>query len=255
MGSHYLHYGVDFRVNRANMNTLYGQASPLWSFNSTYTNGPLTTAAAAPLGQDLATLLLGIPQGQMIQNASYADQDIYFAGFLEDDWKVAPKLTINLGLRIEHETPVTERYNRAVQGFDYAAANPIAAQAAANYAASPMPGLPASDFQVLGGLNFVGGANGRDLWNGQSVEFLPRVGLAYQATHKTVVRAGFGLFYDTVGTYRSPAIQTGFSSSTTMVPSIDNGVTYIATLADPFPGGLQATSARPPAWPPSLARR
>ncbi len=241
-GSHYLHYGVDFRVNRANLYTLYGQASPLWSFNSTYTNGPLTTAAAAPLGQDLATLLLGIPQGQMTQNASYADQDIYIAGFLQDDWKLTPKFTVNLGLRIEHETPVTERYNRAVQGFAYGAVNPIAAQAIANYTANPMPGLSPSDFKVLGGLNFAGGSNGRDIWNGQSIEILPRIGLAYQATRKTVVRAGFGLFYDTLGTYRSPAIQTGFSSTTTMVPSIDNGVTYSATLANPFPKGLQAPS-------------
>ena len=241
-GSHFLHYGVDFRINRANLYTLYGQASPLWSFGSTYTNGPLNTASAAPLGQDLATLLLGIPEGQMTQNASYADQDTYFAGFIQDDWKVSSKLTINLGLRLEHETPVTERYNRAVQGFDYTAVNPIAAQAISNYAANPMPGLPANDFQVLGGLNFAGGANGRDLWHGQSIEALPRVGLAYQVNSNTVVRAGFGLFYDTLGTYRSPAIQTGFSSTTTMVPSIDDGLSYIATLGNPFPGGLQAPS-------------
>ncbi|HEY1948041.1 MAG TPA: TonB-dependent receptor [Bryobacteraceae bacterium] len=241
-GSHYLHYGIDFRVNRANLYTLYGQASPLWSFNSTYTNGPLNTAAAAPLGQDLATLLLGIPQGQMIQNASYADQDVYVAGFLQDDWKLNSKLTINLGLRLEHETPVTERYNRAVQGFAYSSVNPVAAQAIANYTANPMPGLPASAFNVLGGLNFAGGSNGRALWHGQSIEALPRVGLAYRVSRKTVVRAGFGLFYDTLGTYRSPAIQTGFSSTTTVVPSVNNGISYVATLANPFPNGLQAPS-------------
>ena len=247
-GSHYLHYGVDFRVNRANLYTLLGQASPQWNFNTAsssftnYVNGPLNTAAASPLGQDLATLLLGIPEGTMTQNASYADQDIYLAGFLQDDWKLSSKLTVNLGLRLEHETPVTERYNRAVQGFAYSTVNPIAAQAIANYTANPMPGLSPSAFKVLGGLNFAGGSNGRDLWNGRSIEVLPRVGLAYQATSKTVVRAGFGLFYDTLGTYRSPAIQTGFSSTTTMVPTIDNGVSYIASLANPFPNGLQAPS-------------
>ena len=247
-GAHYLHYGVDFRVNRADQYTLYGQASPQWNFNTSssaftnYVNGPINTAAASPLGQDLATLLLGIPEGSMTQNASFADQDIYLAGFIQDDWKITPKLTINLGLRLEHETPLTERYNRAVQGFLYSAVNPIAAQAIANYTTSPMPGLSPSAFNVLGGLNFAGGSNGRNLWNGQSIEALPRVGMAYQVTSKTVVRAGFGLFYDTLGTYRSPAIQSGFSATTTMVPSLDNGLTYSASLANPFPNGLSAPS-------------
>jgi len=93
---------------------------------------------------------------------------------------------------------------------------------------------------VRGGLIFAGGVNGHELWNGQGVELLPRIGVAYQLTPKTVIRTGFGLFYDTLGIYRSQAIQTGFTQTTNIIPSYDNGLTYAATLDNPFPGGVVA---------------
>jgi hypothetical protein len=93
---------------------------------------------------------------------------------------------------------------------------------------------------MRGGLLFAGGANGRALWNGQAVELLPRFGLAYQLTPKTIIRTGFGLFYDTLGIYRSQPIQTGFTQTTNIIPSYDNGLTYAATLDNPFPSGLAA---------------
>lgn len=242
LGSHNLHYGIDARLYRAFQNRFPYDVSPSLTFNSsnpTYTNGPLDTAAASPIGQDLAGFLLGIPQGQMQHTASYADQESFYGLFLQDDWKVSRKLTLNLGLRVEHESPVTERFDRAIKGFDYTAVNPISAQATAAYAANPMPGLPVSQFNVLGGLQFAGGQSGRDLWAGQLAELLPRVGLAYQIDSKTVLRTGYGIFFDTLGTNRSPAIQTGFTATTPVIPTVDNGVTYIASLANPFPNGLQ----------------
>ena len=135
---------------------------------------------------------------------------------------------------------MTERFDRSVKGFAYTAANPIQAQAAANYALNPIPELPVSAFQVLGGLQFAGGANGRDLWSQPALTYLPRIGLAYQLGSKTVFRGGYGIFYDTIGTNRSAAIQTGFTATTPIIPSFDSGVTYAATLANPFPNGLLA---------------
>lgn len=69
-----------------------------------------STSAALPIGQDLAAFLLGLPGGTVQHDSSYADQDVWYGFYLQDDWRATPKLTLNLGLRIEHETPVIERY-------------------------------------------------------------------------------------------------------------------------------------------------
>lgn len=235
--NHSLHYGIDARVNRANQKP-FDSIQTLLNFSSTYTGGPTSTSAASPVGQDLAAFLLGLPGGTVQHYSSYADQDVWYGFYLQDDWRATPKLTLNLGLRIEHETPVTERYNRAIAGFDSTSTNPISAAATANYAANPMPGLAVSDFKVLGGLKFAGGTNGRNLWNGQAAEIMPRIAFSYSVTPKTVLRGGYGLFFDSIGTYRSPAIQTGFSSTTSVLASVDNGITYQASLDNPVPNGL-----------------
>ncbi len=240
-GNHSFHYGADVRLYRAFAARYPYDVTPQLTFSSTYTSGPLNTSPAAPFGQDMASFLLGVPGGQMTRSASYATQEFYTGLFLQDDWKVTPKLTLNIGLRLEHESPETERFDRSVKGFDYTAVNPIQAQALANYAAgTPIPELPVSAFQVLGGLRFTGGGSGRELWSQQAVALLPRIGLAYQLDSKTVFRGGYGIYYDTLGTNRSPAIQTGFSASTPIIASYDNGLTYNATLANPFPTGLIA---------------
>jgi Carboxypeptidase regulatory-like domain/TonB dependent receptor len=237
--SHSIHYGIDFRIYRAFQNRFPNDVAPAFTFNNTYTRAT-STSAAAPLGAELAQFLLGIPDGNMTRSSSYADQELYFGGFIHDQWKVNRKLTLNIGLRLEHETPITERYNRAVLGFDNSTANPIAAQAVANYAAHPIPEIPVTSFKVVGGLKFVGGNNGRDLWDQQSVAWLPRFGFAYELTPKTILRGGYGLFFDTLGTNRSPAIQTGFTATTPITNSFDNGLTFSGTLANPFPNGLQS---------------
>ena len=236
-GNHTLHYGADIRLYRGF--GFYGgfDVSPELVYLPTYTNGPFDNSAVAPLGQEYASFLLGIPSGQMTRSASFATQNTYYAAFLQDDWKLTPKLTLNLGLRYEYESPMTERYNRVVRGFDRSDQNPIAAQAIANYAKNPIPQIPISQFQVLGGLMFAGPGN-HELWNGQTWNFLPRVGLAYQLNDKTVMRTGYGIFYDTIGLNRTPAIQTGFTATTPIQASLDNGLHFVATDANPFPGGL-----------------
>jgi hypothetical protein len=60
-----------------------------------------------------------------------------------------------------------------------------------------------------------------------------------------VIRSGFGIFYDTIGVNRSPAIQTGFTSTTTLVPTVNNGQTFVATLANPFPNGFSTDPVAP----------
>ena len=103
-----------------------------------WTNGPLNNAAPAPLGQDLAAFLMGLPSsGSIDKNARTSTKERYYAFFVQDDWRARSNLTINMGLRFEHETPTTERHNQAVNGFDPTAVNPVSALAAAAYAANP----------------------------------------------------------------------------------------------------------------------
>jgi hypothetical protein len=239
-GDHNFQYGGEFRLYRNFQDRHPYDVTPAFDFSNVYVNGPLETNAVASMGGDLAQFLMGVPAGQMQRTASFADQDTFFGFFFQDAWKVTRKLSVTLGLRIEHESPLSERFDRAVKGFAYNAANPIAAQAQAAYAKNPIPELPVSDFKVLGGPMFAGGSNGHNLWNGPSMEWLPRIGIAYQLTPKTVIRTGYGIFYDSLGTNWSSAIQTGFTATTPIIASYDNGVTYSASTANPFPTGLQA---------------
>src|SRR5262249_34505820 len=137
-GNHTFKTGADIRDYRWSAFS-YGNPSGTYTFNSNWTNGPLNNAPAAPLGQDFAAFLLGLPSsGQLDLNAQSTAASRYYSFFLQDDWRARPNLTINLGLRFERETPTYERFNRGVNGFDPAAQNGITAAAAAAYSASPV---------------------------------------------------------------------------------------------------------------------
>jgi hypothetical protein len=246
-GGHNLKFGADLRAYRYNSFS-YGSAGGYFNFGTTYTQGPLDNSASSPsgMGQGLAAMLLGLPSsGYGDLNASQAAQSTYWAFYFHDNWRASRKLTLDLGLRWEYEGPLTERFNRSVRGFDPTAPQGIAAQALAAYAAQPDPALPVGRFQVRGGLLFAG-VNGvpRTLWDKQFdnfANFAPRVGFAYQAFQKVVVRGGFGVFPIQMG-IPSPgmnkSIQSGFSQRTNLIPTLNNGQTFIANLDQPFPGGL-----------------
>ena len=241
-GAHTIRFGADTRLFRTFANRYPASISPDLSFSTTYTNGPLNTAAAAPLGQQMASLLLGIPGGSMTSGSTlnYALQNQYFGTYVQDDFKLTPKLTLNLGLRYELEFPVTERNNELLGTFDSSVNSPVAAAAIAAYAKNPIPQIPASAFQVKGGLTFVNqNGTGRSPYRSQN-DFLPRVGLAYQINPNTVFRGGYGIYFDTLGADVFTPVQTGFSQSTPIQASINNGLSYSATLANPLPTGLIA---------------
>lgn len=238
-GSHSWRFGLDLRLFRTFGNRYPAAIAPDFSFPNTYTRGPFDNSTAAPVGQELAALLLGIPGGSMTRSASYAAQNKYTGLFFQDDWKLTTRLNLNLGLRYEMEWPVTERYDRLVAGFDSTVANPIEAQARANYARNPIPELPAASFSARGGLTFVNqNGSSRSPYNRNNGQWLPRVGLAYQLTPNTVIRTGYGIYFDTLGVDRFIPVQIGFAQQTPIQASLDNGVTYVATVNNPFPNGL-----------------
>jgi hypothetical protein len=237
-GNHSFRFGPEFRLYRVFSDRHSGDNSPILNF-SDWGKGPLNTSPAPPVGAQLVSALLGIPGGSMTKSGSFAVQDKYLGLYFQDDWKISRKLTLNLGLRAEYESPVTERFNRSVTGFLADTANPISATAIANYSRStnPVPEVPLSQFKVNGGVTFAGDSN-RNLWDGMGITWLPRIGLAYQITDKLVLRAGYGVFYGSVGAFKTGAILTGFSQSTPIEATNDNGVTFKTTLANPLPNGL-----------------
>jgi len=240
-GSHQLKIGADYRVYRASEARYPYGTAPLLKLDSTYTKGPLNTSGGA-FGQAFASMLLGVPAGSMTRYGTAALQDQYLGLYFHDDFKVTRRLTLNLGLRYEVEAPMTERYNRLVAGFAYGQSNPIEAAARANYAASanPVPELPLAQFRALGGLTYVNqGGVGRSPIRGEKNNVMPRFGFAFELTPKTVLRGGYGLYYDSLGVNALTAFQTGFSKTTPIEWSKDSGLTRTgATLANPFPNGL-----------------
>jgi hypothetical protein len=238
---HNLKFGSNFRAYRSFGNRFPYSTSPFFRVSSTYTRGMLDNAAAAPLGQDMAALLLGLPTEASFMDLtpSFALDGPSFGLYIQDDYKVSRKLTLNLGLRWEYDLPVTERFDRLVAQFAGATPNPIEAAARANYAANSIPEIAPQDFRVLGGLTWVAqGGSSRSPFTSSKTNFMPRIGMAYQLTPATVIRGGYGMFFDTVGVNQTVPIQTGFAQSTPIQVTRDGGLTYVTRMSNPLPNGL-----------------
>lgn len=220
-GGHLIKFGAEQRVYRYNNS----QGGPVldFTFAPTFTRGPDPNVASATAGYGLATFLLGTPSaGQARRWTTVTYTATNFGAFIQDDWKVSPKLTLNLGLRWEFEGAITDRFN-AISNFD------------------PSVETSVGGLALKGGLVFPGaGGLSRGARNNSFNDFGPRVGFAYQLLPKTVFRGGFGIFYlPGTGTFVQLG-RTGFDLLTTMVTSVDGGFTPYNTLTSPFPEGIQA---------------
>ena len=225
LGPHTLRFGWEGRLLRSN-DRESGSSTGNYSFAAGLTQGPNPNAASTIAGNSLATLLLGGGSGSMlIDSKDGATQSTYYGAFVQDDWKVSRKLTINAGLRYDLDIPRTERYNR-METFDPTIPSPVLASE------TGIAGLS-------GGTVFVGASgSGRRQFQPQYTNFDPRFGFAFQATPNTVIRGGYGIFF--AATLR-PANATigneGFSAETDY-NSNPNGLTQTGFLSNPFPAGL-----------------
>ncbi len=164
----------------------------------------------------------------------------YYAGFIQDDWKVTRKLSLNLGLRYDYEQAPAERYDRQNRGFAVNQANPLASSASVRGANTT--DCPACA-NLTGGL-FFAGANGqpRRAFDPDRNNFQPRVGVAYQWNDKTVLRGGYGVYYFPAAEYGG---STGFSVISTYSGTLTGGgvnqfIPRTDALSNPFPTGLAA---------------
>ena len=155
-GKHQLKFGVDLRAPMRNIFLDVPALRGSLTFDGQRTN----------IG--MADFLLGYPSGAQLSNLAVVDQRLWmYSNFIQDDWKVTPKLTVNLGLRYDFATWPYEGADR-ITNFD-----PTTGQLFTP-ANSPF---------------------GRSLIESDRNNFAPRIGLAYQLSQNTVVRAGYGRFY------------------------------------------------------------
>jgi hypothetical protein len=192
--------------------------------------------SASQLWQDVASFLTGFPTAGAIEiNATRLNEQWFNAAFVQDDWKISSKLTVNLGLRYEYESPATEVSNANTRGFDQAATLSITSAAEAAYAAKPDV-LPPSQFHVRGGIGFASHAT-PGIWNGDKNNLEPRAGFAYKLTDKMVLRGGWGL-YSSPFVFSNGINQMGYSQSTPFTATQNNGLTFQSTLSNPYPSGV-----------------
>ena len=202
----------------------------VYSFTAAATQGPNPLRSSNTAGNGFASFLMGTGSGSGLLYTSFKDQaaqSYYFAWYAQDDWKVNSKLTLNLGIRFDFDTPKTERFNR-LNYFDPDVKSPLAGQ---------VPGLP----DLRGGLIHVGvNGAGRQGFRLQADQVAPRLGFAYQATKKTVLRGGYAHIF--AGSFAGAAaadVPYGFGSETPWITSID-GITPLNLLSNPYPSGLRS---------------
>ncbi len=253
-GNHFLRGGVEFRIYNTNAGVTT-QSNGRYQNTGVYATANSTTTAQS-IGFGLAQFEYGIPTSSAITiNSDLAARSDYLAEWLQDDWKVNSRLTVNAGLRFEYEGPNSERNQKANTFFDFNAVNPISAAAIAAYktiAPTNTSLLPAGSFAVNGGLRFLGDPTqsfGHQDYQAPVLNLLPRLGFSYQVTPKAVWRAGFGVFDDSLSTFYLSGgnsgsttnfllPQQGFTQTSTINSSPDTGLTFNSTLANPFPNGI-----------------
>ncbi len=221
LGRHSLKAGFDYRKIKAAGNDA-NDAAGNYAFNGIFTkSAPLSSGTG---GTDLADMLLGYPSSVAIYTSTkLTDIANYYGVYVQDDFRVSTRLTLNFGLRIEHEPGLKETANGMLVNFDGSAANPLAAGV--------------SGIAPKGVVQYAG--NGRDTVGSPIVAKLgPRFGFAYKLDSKTVLRGGYGIFWAPQFAIGSPIATVGYNQTTSPSASVDGNVTPALNLTNPFPGGI-----------------
>lgn len=222
---HTIKFGVEWRKFLLNFLQL-GNPSGQYDFNQQFTQqNPERTSGTE--GFALASLLIGTPSGGSISHDPVpSSASAYYGVYLQDDWKVTSRFTLNIGLRYDVDTPRTERYNR-YSYFDLDAPSPIAGR---------VPGY--SDLR--GAMRFTDSDNRQQVPTDRN-NWGPRFGFAYQILPTTVFRGAYGVMYSgsmmqAAGSSGSAGME-GYRGSTPFISSLDNR-TPATFLRNPYPSGF-----------------
>jgi len=184
-------------------------------------------------GSGLADFLIDFgSSGGISVHPPVAEKSSEIAFFVQDDWKVTPRLTINLGLRWEESFPYNSRHNQ-MQFANFTEDSGVNLDLSSGDPFLQSIGLGPTE--ILGVADF---ANSHHRTEGvDNSNFGPRFGIAYRWGQHTVLSAGGGLYYGI-----NPA--TGFQDQGSVyrkyvnwIPTLDNGATVYATLENPWPNG------------------
>ena len=248
-GNHIMRYGGEFWVQQQASAGIGNQGQFTFD-NSNWTRQQATVGGGTGVGSNVASFLLGLPNsGNVPNNADAFYSQRFYATYFQDDWRVTPRLTLNIGMRWDLERPFVERYNRLTSNYDPNAINPINAQAQSNFAAIAganaanavvqqlLQIVSVSSFSARGAQLFAG-VNGqsRQVFNSDYTMVQPRFGFAYQIRPTTVIRGGLGRFVQ--ASWTNDISQIGFSATTPLIVTQDNYSTPYDTLADPFHSGI-----------------
>jgi len=237
VGRHLFKLGGDFR--KMGVDTFIpGDGAGFFDFDKDMTSSGGGTGSTVD-GNAFASFLLGYPSSvrtsQITVTTPLNLYTYYYGGYVHDDWRVSNKLTLNYGLRLEHEDGLREQRNRFTVGFDPAMKSALSS---ISIPADPIAGTPAR--QIAGGLLYAGVDGNRTAQgHAPAVKWSPRLGVVYSITEKTVVRGGYGLFwapfnYPGVSTSASNYGQVGYTQNTILSQSR----AYPVSLTNPFPNGV-----------------
>lgn len=224
-GKHTMKFGAEIRIQRQNyVQTNNGTGG--YNFDPTFTSfDPL---ASTPMGGNgLASFLFGTPSSGSVQEpAETASQLIYRAFYFGDTYKLTNRLTLNLGLRYEITGPWSERYNR-ISFWDEGAVDPL----------TQATGLPLNSSL---GLVASSERSSRNAVNTNYHEWSPRIGFAFQATSKTVIRSGYGIVWLPIDVNLDSAPDHDVINAITepMITSLNGNVTPYNLISNPFPNGV-----------------
>jgi trimeric autotransporter adhesin len=223
VGKHSFKAGFDYRRVKAAGND-YNTGGGSYTFNGIFTKSNDTSSGTG--GADLADLLLGYPaSGSITTSVKLYDYSDYYGLYVQDNYRVSNKLTVNYGLRWERESGIKEQNNGLVTNFNTTATNPIGG------GVTGILPLGVVQYAGLGGAPSSAGSPYNNKWG-------PRVGVAYQYDSKTVIRGGYGIFWAPQFALGAPLATPGYSATTSYIASTNGNLTPAGILSNPFPSGI-----------------